>query len=105
MITLLNTSILTTYGKFEYTQVSLEHAKYLVQNHDFQSAIGHEATAQIMSTLLNTDVPVNRIFYEQQKGDIALIFKLKGRPEEGTILSKEEIEKIGYEWGILEKLE
>jgi len=29
---------------------------------------------------------------------------LRGRPEEGKILSLEEIEDIGFEWGILTRI-
>lgn len=33
--------------------------------------------------------------------EIAIVFKLKGRPEEGKILTIQEIEEIGYEFGVL----
>jgi hypothetical protein len=101
MLTILNTSILTAYGQFEYIPLTLEKAKELVQSLSFQSAIGHESTAQIISTLLNVSCPVNRINYMQQIGDLALVFKLNGRPAEGKILTQEEIEKMGYSWGLI----
>jgi hypothetical protein len=46
---------------------------------------------------------MNRIEYKQELGDIALCFKLKGRPEEGKILTVEEIESIGYEFKVMIK--
>ena len=46
---------------------------------------------------------MNRVMYKQDSGDQALIFKLNGRPEEGKILSVEEIKEIGYEFGLLTK--
>ena len=67
----------------------------------FQSAIGHQSTADIISTLLGVECPMNRIMYRQDIGDYALVFKLNGRPEEGKILSVADIEEIGYSWGIL----
>ena len=100
MVTILNTSILTEYGDYSYRGISLEQAKEMVAN-GFQSAIGHESTAKIISTLLGIECPVNRIQYSQKVGDFALVFKLNGRPEEGKILTIEEIEKIGYSWGEL----
>ncbi|HNC58634.1 MAG TPA: DUF1874 domain-containing protein [Leptospiraceae bacterium] len=56
-----------------------------------------------MSELLGVTVPVNRIEYRQETGDTAIVFKLKGRPPEGAILSKEQLEEIGYDFGIIVK--
>lgn len=103
MITILNTSILTEYGNYNFKPVTLSGAKELVAD-GFQSAIEHQATADIISFLLGVKCPMNRIIYKQGEGDIALVFKLNGRPEEGKILSIDEIEKIGYSWGILTRV-
>jgi hypothetical protein len=70
-----------------------------------QSAIGHQATAEILSDLLGRPVPVNRIQYSQNLGDKAIVFKVKGRVPEGVILKREEVEAMGYEFGILERIE
>ena len=101
-IAILNTTILTADGDFTLQTISLEEAQELIQDNDILSAVGHESTAQILTELLETSVPVNRIQFEQQRGQKALCFKLKGSPQEGAILSKEEIEKIGYEFKLLE---
>lgn len=98
--TILNTSILTTFGSFSYQPLSLDEAKACVAD-GFESAIGHQSTADVVSTLLGVAVPMNRQQYSQCVGDNALVFKLKGRPPEGVILSTAEIEAIGYEWGLL----
>lgn len=105
MITLLNTSILTTCGQFDYSPADLTEVRRLLSenNDEFVSAIGHESTAQILSDLLGLPVAVNRIQYAQQVGDIAVIFKLRGRAPEGVILSREEVERIGYDFGIITK--
>lgn len=71
----------------------------------FESAIGHESTAQLISKLLDIDCPANRVQYKQKDGDVALIFKMLGRPPEGKILTEEEIEEIGYSWGIIRKID
>ncbi|MCL2869812.1 YddF family protein, partial [Candidatus Saccharibacteria bacterium] len=60
------------------------------------SAVGHESTAQVLTTLLGITVPMNRIQFRQAAGQVALVFKLNGRPEEGKVLTAEEIETIGY---------
>lgn len=101
-ITLLNAAILTAYGAFEFKPVSLEEARRMVREAaQVQSAIGHASTAEILSELLEFPVEKNRFEYEQQAGETALIFRLKQRPPEGKVLSRAEIEEIGYEFGVL----
>jgi uncharacterized protein yddF len=101
-IAIWNTTILTSDGDFSLKTISLEEAKQLIQDKETLSAVGHDSTAQILTELLETSVPVNKIQFKQQKGQKALCFKLNGRPQEGAILSAEEIEKIGYEFKLLE---
>lgn len=104
-LALLNTSILTNDGEYSLRTITLEEAQALVQaqSDNLDSAIGHESTAQIMTTLLGADVAVNRQMFAQEVGQTALVFKLNGRPPEGKILTAEEIEKIGYKWQVLER--
>ena len=103
-ITLLNSSILTIYGEFRYSPLELEDARHLVREAgEVQSAIGHASTATMLSELLDYPIEQNRMEYQQQPGEAAIIFKLKSRPPEGAILTREEIEEIGYEFGILER--
>lgn len=102
-LALLNTSILTAYGAYTYDPVDLHAARALVAGMKYISYIGHESTAQLLSTLLMVEVPMNRQPYRQEPGDIALVLKLNGRPPEGTILSLEEIQDIGYEFGVLRR--
>lgn len=104
VITLLNTSIITAEGTHSLKKVSLEEACKLVTGAIINSAIGHEATAKIMDTLLGIEVPVNRQAYQSKPGDVALVFKLKGRPPEGKILTVEEMNAIGYEFFVLTHL-
>ena len=104
-MTILNTSILTAFGDFAYHPCSLQEAKTLAnskyETHSLQSAVGHQSTADILTALLGVPVPMNRIQYTQSPGEIALVFKLKGRPPEDVILTVEEMEGIGYEFGLL----
>lgn len=100
-LALLNTSILTTAGLYELQDISLDDARELVKANELDSAIGHASTAEIMSTLLGVEVPVNRQMFVQNVNQTALVFKLNGRPEEGKILSVEEIERIGYKFQLL----
>jgi hypothetical protein len=96
---LLNTSILTSFGSYTYEPLTLEGARTLLrefrqEGKTIQSAIGHQATAELLSGLLNYTVMVNRMEFKQTVETVALIFKLKGRPPAGKILSREELEEI-----------
>ena len=108
-ITVLNTPILTKFGKYQYNEISLDRAREIAQQaNDFNqlvSAVGHQSTCDILTKLLGVTIPMNRIEHKQEIGTAALIFKLKGRPEEGKILTVEEIEEIGYNFGLLIRLE
>jgi len=64
-LALLNTSILTSFGVFDYRQITLIQAQQFVKNNDITSAIGHSSTAEILTKLLKIDVKVNRIQFEQ----------------------------------------
>lgn len=101
-IAILNTTILTADGDFSLKTISLEEAQNLIEGKEILSAVGHDSTAQILTELLERDVPVNRIEFTQKPGQKALCFKLKGRPPEGAILTTKEINKIGYEFKLLE---
>jgi hypothetical protein len=105
-LTLLNTSILTSFGTYIYEPLTLEEARALVsefqrEEKTIQSAIGHQATAELLSGLLDYTVAINRMEFKQTVETAALVFKLKERPPEGKILSREELEEIGYEFGLL----
>ena len=104
MITILNTSILTTTGTFRLDDITLGEAKNLVHNNEILSAVGHKSTADILTTLLKKEIPANRIEYVQNTNEKALVFKLNGRPEEGKILTADEIQEIGYKFQLLTKL-
>jgi len=101
--TILNTSILTNYGSYTYGPLTLEESKNLISE-GFESAVGHQSTCEILTSLLDVDVKMNRVQYSQQVNETALVFKLKGRPEEGKILSVADIEAIGYEFGKLTRI-
>ncbi|MBS6765615.1 MAG: DUF1874 domain-containing protein [Clostridium sp.] len=105
-LALLNTSILTTAGEYRLTDITLDEAKALVKNNrdNLNSAIGHASTADIMTALLSVKIPINRQMFIQEVGQRALVFKLNGRPEEGKILTVEDIEQIGYKFQLLYRI-
>jgi len=108
-LVLLNTSILTAHGAFTFNPLPLEDVRSLViefqrTGKTIESAIGHQSTAELLSSLLDLPVPNNRIEFMQTTDDLALVFKLNQRPPEGRVLSREEIEEIGYEFGLLTRI-
>jgi len=103
--TLLNTSIITAHGSYRYEPLSLKDAREIALTTSAESAIGHQVTADLLSQLFGFNVPMNRVNYEQQAGDNAIVFKLRGRPEEGKILTREEVDAIGYDFGLITRTE
>lgn len=104
-LSLINSPILTTVGEFNLTPCSLAQAKELINSvNSFESYIGHESTAKILTQLLGKKVEMRRLTYLQgYSKEIALVFKLNQRIPEGKILTEEEIKKIPYSFYILEK--
>jgi hypothetical protein len=103
-IAILNTPILTGEGTYKLSSITLEQAQKLVNENDFDSYIGHQATSEILSILLGTEVPMNRQQFKQEVGQKALIFKLNSRLQEGKVLTTiQDIESIGYTFQLLER--
>ena len=61
--------------------INIEEAKELVKKSEIESYIGHEATAKLLSTLLEREIQVNRGTYTPKNYDIAIIVRLKKRLE------------------------
>lgn len=104
-LALLDSSVLTTNGCYYLDDISLEDVRELVDGNidNLDSAVGHQATAEIMTTLLGVDVPVNRQsqMFQHGVGQRAIVFNFYGHPQEGKILTAAEIEQIGYKFQIL----
>ncbi|HMX29277.1 MAG TPA: DUF1874 domain-containing protein [Blastocatellia bacterium] len=108
-LTLLSSSVLTAFGDYRYAKLSLEQAKQLIaefqsEQKPIQSAIGHQPTAEFLSSLLDYPIQKNRIEFKQSKNDIGIVFKPNGRAPEGAVLSCQELEALGYEFGLLIRL-
>ena len=89
------------YGTWDVGPLRLEQARLLAGAMDFVSAVGHQSTAEVMSSLLEVEVPVNRLNVQPVDGDSFLCFKLNSRPPEGAILDRETLESLGYGFVIM----
>jgi len=81
--------------------ISLEEVKEILRSvsFTFTSAVGHESTARILTTLLGVEVPLNRVAISLSPSDKLIVFQIKMRLEEGRILSEEEVRSL-YEQGL-----
>ena len=80
-------------ANFFIKKIDLETAKLSLPK-NFTSAVGHQATADMISSLLEVKVEVNRVQIFFEPGDKALAFVPRQRLPEGKVLSKEELLKI-----------
>jgi hypothetical protein len=100
---ILNSPVLTDYGVYQYTQLTLDQARAWVRRGPFESAVGHEPTARFLSRLLGVTVLARRVAIKMQPGDEALVFRVLGRLPEGRVLSETELPLVQYEFGLLRR--
>jgi hypothetical protein len=78
--------------------ITLEEVKDLLRE-GFVSAVGHQATAEVLSLLLGTEIPFNRTSISLSQGDRLIVFQIRTRLEEGRVLNKEEVDAL-YQQGL-----
>ena len=101
---ILNSPILTDWGRFEFWKIERNEAAYIVKCVPFVSAIGHEGTANLLSRVLDVVVPTNRIQIKMDVGDRAIVFRLLERLPEGKVLTEDELVHVQYEFGLMKRL-
>lgn len=100
---IINTPVLTEYGLWEFSgPLTINDAQSMLKS-GFVSAIGHEASANVLSQILNIAIPVNRIHIKMQPGDEALILRLLQRLPEGKVLDENELNALDFELGLLKR--
>ena len=103
MIYVLNAPVITNFGSYSFIRLLPEEATKLLAG-GFVSAVGHEGTARVMSGIIGTEIPFNRVPVHMLPGDKAVVLWLLERPVEGHIYSEEELDKIPCELGLLERI-
>ena len=98
----LSTSVITEFGSYEYTPISVAEAiSELGYPPNFESAVGHEGTARLLSELLGVEIPARRISVVQKPGQRALVFKVRERLAPGAELTMDDLARVDYELGLL----
>jgi hypothetical protein len=101
---ILNSPVLTGFGDWCYSgPLSIEQAKRLLRD-GFVSAIGHPATAELISALLGLEIPCDRKSVELNPGDRALVFRLLERLPEGLVLDAKALAERKYMLCLLERV-
>jgi hypothetical protein len=103
----LNSPVITSEGLFQYRKITITEAKEIAHAYvdSYESAIGHEATAQLLSALLEFNVPAVRKAISMRVDEAAIILQLAGRLPEGFVLTDiGQLEAIGYQLGLLERI-
>ena len=80
---------------------TIDEVRELLRGKSIESYIGHEATARVLSQLLEADVSVSRAMYKPLPGDTAVVVKLKKRlekPEDVKNVSVDDLEFIIVEY-------
>lgn len=90
-------------AEFSMHQLTAEEATELLKA-GFVSAIGHQGSADAVTAATGVPVEVNRIQASMEIGDKAVCFKLDGRLPEGSILTKEQCDAIGYSFILMERV-
>ena len=104
MLYLFSTTIMPNEGTFKNQKVSLEKAGEILQsgdNYHYQgvSALGHQGAADAFNACFpSLNCEVNRVPAIMHPRDEAIALKVLGRLPEGQILTKEELEKVGYDF-------
>ena len=92
-------SMLTSFpANLIIREVSVEDVMKLLSQSNFVSAVGHQATADVLTKLLNVQIPFNRVQIQLNEGDVLVVFQLLTRLEEGKVLTEDELSKLQFKF-------
>lgn len=100
-----NVPVLTAYGLFSFSKITVEEAVTFLRTPGWVSAISHSGTAQLLTQLSGVQVSLNRISTHMEPGDEALVFRLVQRQREGFELTLEAVRALPHEYGLLKRVQ
>ena len=101
---LLNSAIITDYGEWRMRgPLSHDEARTLLPE-AFISAIRHQGTCNVLHKVLNVNVPLADHPVCLKAGDAAIVLRLMGRLPMGSELTASQVEAVGYELALLERI-
>ena len=74
-------------------EISVSEVKELLKQ-GFESAIGHESTAKLLSQILGVEIPVKRVMITLEPNTVLVVFQLLERLSEGKILTESELKEL-----------
>ncbi len=81
-------------SKVEVRPITVNHVRFRLRNFPWTSIIGHPATAQILSELLETPIPYNRQAIQLNLDDEVIVFQIAVRLPARAELSETEVKEI-----------
>jgi hypothetical protein len=78
-------------------RATVEEVKALLAKGNWESAVGHEATAKVLTQLLGIEVPTRRIAVTAKPGDVLVHLALRTRLPEGKVLTEAELQGLDFD--------
>jgi len=94
-----------TNVRINIRSATIEEVRNLLLAGGFDSAVGHEATATLLTKLLGVEVKVERKTITLTPCTKLVVFQLLSRLPEGKVLTEDELMKVDYKFFTVEVVE
>jgi len=84
-----------------FERVTEKQFQFQLGSGTFTNAIGHAATAALLTSRLDLQVEANRVEVSIEPGTLLYVAQVKGRLPEGHVLSEEEIQAVKIDYWLV----